>query len=367
MRRPPRRHLLALSLALAAPAVGLTACTLPHATSITADVADPDVTWDGRRYVLHSTNTAHGNVPTWTSTDLGSWTFAGDALPRLPAWAEPGWTWAPSSVRRADGKWFLYFSAAVRGRKTSNGEPLKCIGVASASTAAGPFTVVRERDQAPLLCQPSIGGDIDPSTFRNPDTGLNYLVTKVDGNGIARPTKLENRRLASSLWSFAPGMGPSTLLASTVGTWEQQVIEGPDLLRFGGRTHLLYSGGDFAKTTYGEGQATCRSTSATCVRSGRLLNDPKFGSGAGGASAFASRTGGSVLAWHAYTTPNSMQRSLLMGNLVSAPGGTLAVTGSPAPAGGTPTAPTQRVDRPVEAKLTVPAGQPVTVPNARTR
>lgn len=366
-RRPSSRHLTAISLALAVSSVGLTACTLPNATSLAADVADPDVTWDGSRYVLHATNTAHGNVPTWTSPDLSTWAFAGDALPTLPKWAEPGWTWAPSSIRRSDGKWFLYFSAAVRGRRTANGQPLKCIGVASGPGAAGPFRVVPERDAAPLLCQPSIGGDIDPSTFRDA-TGPATLVTKVDGNSMARPTKLESRRLAWNLWSFAPDRKPTTALASTIGTWEQQVVEGPDLVRLGGRLHLLYSGGDFAKTTYGEGQASCATPTATCVRSGRLLNDPSFGSGAGGASAFSSRTGGGVLAWHAYTTPDSTKRSLLLGTLASTPAGPLTVGGSPVPAAaGTSRTPAQRASAPAQAQLTVPNGQPITVPNAHTR
>src|SRR5947209_4198080 len=129
-----RRLLLVSVLAAAVPFAG---CTLPNATRLAADAADPSVRWDGARYVLQTTNNAYGNVPTWTSSDLGTWKFSGDALPKLPAWAQPGWTWAPTSIRRNDGTWFLYFSAAVRGRTTANGQPLKCIGVASAPTAAG--------------------------------------------------------------------------------------------------------------------------------------------------------------------------------------------------------------------------------------
>src|SRR4051794_28463884 len=172
--------LLAFCLAL----VGVAACDLPNQTALSADAADPDITWDGHQYVLHTTNSAYGNVPTWKSTDLANWSYVGDALPKLPSWADGGWTWAPSSIRRADGKWFLYFSAAVKGQKTANGLPLKCIGVATAMSATGPFTVLKERDSAPLLCQPSVGGDIDPAAFRHPVNGNNYLVTKTDGNSM---------------------------------------------------------------------------------------------------------------------------------------------------------------------------------------
>jgi hypothetical protein len=362
-----RRLLLA---SLAAVAVPLAGCTLPNASRLATDAADPSVRWDGTQYVLQTTNNAYGNVPTWTSPDLGTWTFAGDALPTLPSWAQPGWTWAPTSIQRSDGKWFLFFSAAMRGRTTANGEPLKCIGVASAASAAGPFTVVKERDAAPLLCEPELGGTIDPSAFRMNGNGNVYLVTKADGNSSALPTRIENRRLAANLWSLAP-MAPTVLLKSTTGTWEEQVIEGPDLtITAGNKLHLIYSGGDFAKPTYGEGQAQCASTSRTCVRNGRLINGSTYGTGAGGASTFRSPTGALLLAWHAYTTAGSTQRSLLLGTMAVDRNGVLSVTGSPvpaAPSGGT-AAPAQRAAGvPAGTQLTVPADQPITVPNAHTR
>jgi hypothetical protein len=360
-----RRCLLLIILAV----TGFTgvACTPPNRTSITSDVADPDVAWDGARYVLHSTNTPYGNVPTWTSTDLGKWTFTGDALPTLPSWAQPGWTWAPSAMRRPDGMWFLFFSAAVRGRTTSFGQPLKCIGAASGPTAKGPFKVLPQWNTAPLLCQSALGGDIDPSTFRNPANGLNYLVTKVDGNGSGRPTQIENRRLNPNLGSFQAGMGPTVLLRSTIGTWEKQVIEGPDLVSASGRLHLLYSGGDFAANSYGEGQSLCASTGSACVRNGRVLNNPGYGNGAGGASAFTSRTGAPLLAWHAYLDPNSRQRSLLLGTLASSPAGALSISGSPVPAGSVSAPASRAAGIPTSVDLEVPAGTRVTVPNAHTR
>ena len=62
------------------------------------------------------------------------------------------------------------------------------------------------------------------------------------------------------------GHGPEhVLLRSTIGTWEEQVIEGPDLHSAGGRLHLIYSGGDFAKSTYGEGQALCGDEPDVCA------------------------------------------------------------------------------------------------------
>jgi hypothetical protein len=360
-----RRRLLALA-ALSLSCFGVAACTLPNQTKLATDAADPDVTWDGHQYVLHTTNTSFGNVPTYTSPDLATWTFAGDALPHLPAWADPGWTWAPSSIRRADGKWFLYFSAAVHGRTTSGGQPLKCLGVASAPTATGPFTVVKERNAAPLLCDPAFGGDIDPAAYQQNSASNTYLVSKLDGNSIARPTAIQNHRLDPSLWSFAAGMGPTTLLWSTIGTWEAQNIEGPDLLFSGGRLHLVYSAGDFAQPTYGEGQALCAATNQACIRNGRLLDAALYGTGAAGASGFTSSLGAPLLAWHAYN--GGTTRILLIGTLATAPDGVLSVTGSPQPGARPNAVPQQRAGGlPSVVQLTVPGNQPVTVPNAHQR
>ena len=56
-----------------------------------------------------------------------------------------------------------------------------------------------------------------------------------------------------------------------MGTWEEQVIEGPDLTMAGGRLHLLYSGGNFATSSYGEVQSLCAATNRACIRDGRLI------------------------------------------------------------------------------------------------
>jgi hypothetical protein len=236
-------------------------------------------------------------------------------------------------------------------------------------SATGPFTVVKERNAAPLLCQSALGGDIDPSAFRQDAVGNTYLVTKVDGNSMARPTRIENRRLEPTLWTFAP-FNPTVLLNSTTGTWERQVIEGPDLTFTGGRLHLLYSGGDFASTGYGEGQALCSATSRLCGRNGRLLDSPVYGAGAGGASAFTSAAGTPLLAWHSYPDgKTSGPRVLSFGAVTSAAGGVLSV--GTTPVGGASASasdvPSQRVGAPTRVQLTVPSGLPVTVPNAHSR
>jgi hypothetical protein len=60
-----------------------------------------------------------------------------------------------------------------------------CIGIATASSPAGPFTP----KSSPHICDLANGGAIDPSGFQAPGGAL-YLLWKVDGNSIGRSTPI---------------------------------------------------------------------------------------------------------------------------------------------------------------------------------
>jgi arabinan endo-1,5-alpha-L-arabinosidase len=65
------------------------------------DFPDPFVlAATGSRYVAYGTQTGDINVQVMESSDLRRWEHRGDALPELPAWAEPGRTWAPAASYR---------------------------------------------------------------------------------------------------------------------------------------------------------------------------------------------------------------------------------------------------------------------------
>ena len=66
------------------------------------DFPDPFVLVDGGTDYAYGTNAGGGNVQLATSTDEKSWKFVGNALPELPAWAEPNATWAPSVLKLGD-------------------------------------------------------------------------------------------------------------------------------------------------------------------------------------------------------------------------------------------------------------------------
>src|SRR5437868_5490532 len=63
------------------------------------DFPDPFVLTVGTTYWAYSTGSAGRNLQVMSSTDLETWTAAADPLPVLPAWAQPGFTWAPGVLR----------------------------------------------------------------------------------------------------------------------------------------------------------------------------------------------------------------------------------------------------------------------------
>ncbi|MBA2625921.1 MAG: family 43 glycosylhydrolase, partial [Acidimicrobiia bacterium] len=73
------------------------------------DFADPYVLGVGSTYFAYSTNGGGGNIQLIRSDDLGGWAWIGDALPALPAWANPHFTWAPSVLARAGG-YVMYYA-----------------------------------------------------------------------------------------------------------------------------------------------------------------------------------------------------------------------------------------------------------------
>ena len=80
------------------------------------DQSDPFLTVaDGRYVLITSGGTGHDpvNVPVVTSTDFVHWTAPVDALPDLPAWAVPGFTWAPD-LHRFGSDYALFFTAMMR-------------------------------------------------------------------------------------------------------------------------------------------------------------------------------------------------------------------------------------------------------------
>jgi beta-xylosidase len=253
----------------------------------TGDFPDPSVLVVDGRYYAYATQSGGTNIQVVSSTDLTGWTPAADALPTLPTWAEPGFTWAPAVDRDPDGGYEMFFAA----RDGALG--VECIGRAVSTSPLGPFV---EASATPFLCQANLGGSIDPYVFT--DGGTTYLLWKSDGaNGSAQ-----------QIWSQAldadhdAPVGSASLLLSATSTWEQGVIEGPAMLRTENGLFLYFSGNSWSTSAYSIGVVGCDSPLGPCVNAstGQEVSTSGRVVGPGGATFFAAPDGDTYLAFAAW-------------------------------------------------------------------
>jgi beta-xylosidase len=253
------------------------------------DAPDPAVVHDGDDWALFSTQVGFLNIPVAVSDDLRRWSEPVDALPRLPAWAEWGHTWAPGVLRRDNG-FVLYFAARSRARG------VQCIGAATSPQIEGPYTSPAPE---PLVCQADLGGSIDPQPFVDRD-GIAYLLWKADANAIGETSQLFAQRLRPD--GLALTGNPVALLRSDAG-WEQPLIENPALLAIDGSYLLLYSGGWWESAGYATGYAVCRTPLGPCEKQTTqhpILAGAGDQAGTGGASVITGPGGDHWLAYHAW-------------------------------------------------------------------
>ncbi len=273
------------------------------------DFPDPFVLVEDGTDYAYGTNAGGGNVQLATSTDEKSWKFVGNALPELPAWAEPNATWAPSVLRLGD-RYVLYYSLRKRGEST------QCVSVAVASKPEGPFV---DGSSGPLVCQEDQGGTIDPSPFVDVD-GTPYLLYKSEGTPVGRAGALWSQQLNPEGTGFA-GF-PAMLLAGDPGGWDRGVVEGPSMYRDErGRLWVFYSGAPWSSDEYGVGIASCPGgPTQPCTRANPkpMLTTNDRVVGPGGLEVFRDANGTPKVVFHAYRPgkvgyPNN--RVLVIGTL----------------------------------------------------
>jgi Glycosyl hydrolases family 43 len=255
------------------------------------DFPDPDVLEIGGTYFAYATNSVAGNIQIIESSDLAHWSALGDALPTLPRWAAPDGTWAPGVVE-VGSKVLLYYAARVAAYKGD----LECISVASADVPQGPFV---DDSKAPLECQRSLGGSIDPSPFVGAQGHL-YLSWKSGGGGGT--AKIWSQELDAQGTGFASKTHPVELLAPEQ-TWEGGNVEAPDMVVAGGRYYLFFSGGeDWNGSDYAIGVVSCKGPLGPCADASTnpLLSSGPGIAGPGGESVFTSTSGSYWIAFDAY-------------------------------------------------------------------
>jgi beta-xylosidase len=253
------------------------------------DFPDPFVMRVGDRYFAYATNAGGANVQVMTSSDLVGWEHLGDALPRLPGWANAGFTWSPSVLPRPSG-YVLYYTARHRASDR------QAISVATGARPDGPF---EDSSSEPLVFQSSRGGSIDPSPFVDAD-GRAYLLWKSDDNALDRRTSLWIRRLATDGVTFA---GKQVRLLKQDRAWESPLIEAPSMVRTAGRYCLFYSANWWESAHYAVGYATCRGPARQCSKvttSGPWLSSGTHAAGPGGQEFFSDASGALWMAYHAW-------------------------------------------------------------------
>jgi arabinan endo-1,5-alpha-L-arabinosidase len=203
---------------------------------IDADFPDPDVIRapDGFYYAYATQTKKDGrwiDIQLARSADLVHWRLLGDAMPVKPSWAAKTQDfWAPDVVRTGYG-YILYFSAKPDAALSDDRQGM-CLGVATATSPAGPFTDIGR----PLKCGEGFA-NIDPAEFDDPATGKHWLYW---GSGF-QPIKVQE--LSADLLSFAPGSTPKDLVwpNPVKGTFPV-LVEGTWVIRHGGWYYLFYSG-----------------------------------------------------------------------------------------------------------------------------
>lgn len=235
----------------------------------TSDFPDPFIMADAGEYVAFATNAVglRANVQMARSPDLKSWSLIEadgrlhDALPTLPAWAEPGRTWAPE-VMRVGERYLLYFTA--QERKSG----LQCVGVAASNTGLGPYVSTAPE---PLVCQRDQGGTIDASPFRDRNGKL-YLYYKNDGNNpsVLKPSQIWVQRLSDTGLTLTGSAKP--LIRNDL-QWEWRVVESPAMTRSADGSYVLFFSAnhfgwekDQRLSNYAVGYATCQGPEGPCTK-----------------------------------------------------------------------------------------------------
>jgi hypothetical protein len=196
-------------------------------------------------------------VPLEASSTITS--FSGppiDAMPTLPPWAEPGFTWAPD-VLKVGSRYLLWFNAALASTGTT---ATKCIGVASSTNPAGPYV---SKAAAPLVCQLDHLGSIDPRAFVDP-AGRLWLLWKSDDNADVNGTA------HSTIWvqQLSPDglslVGQPVALMTADLPWEGRIVESPQMVFAAGHYWLFFSGNWFNQPAYAMGVAECAGATGPC-------------------------------------------------------------------------------------------------------
>jgi GH43 family beta-xylosidase len=217
------------------------------------ELADPFVLkWNGQYFIYFSGSP----IVAYHSTDLVHWDLVGPVLQasdRPDAWNQSD-IWAPEVVYH-NGKFYMYYTASRKSDDWRVGEMARRIGVAVSDSPRGPFI-----DSGQPVTP---GWGIDPTVFRDPDGGAEYLFysylyePQFPGAGIVAD------RLTS--WNTVAGQ-PSHVTRGSEA-WEDKdgdpndsslryTNEAPTVIKRHGHYYMMYSAGSWDLPTYALAYAT---------------------------------------------------------------------------------------------------------------
>lgn len=239
----------------------------PSNPAIPGWYADPEAERFDHQFWIYPTYSAPYDEQThfdaFSSPDLLTWT----AHPRVLEAAAIPWArralWAPSVVERHHRYYFFFAANDIQNDAERGG-----IGVAVADRPAGPF---RDLLGKPLIDHFENGAQpIDPFVFRDAD-GADYLIY-----GGWKHCNLA--RLKPDFTGLLPLPDGKLFKEITPPGY----VEGPFMLRRGGRYYFMWSEGGWTGPNYSVAYAVGDSVLGPFTRAGTILRqDPAVGTGAG--------------------------------------------------------------------------------------
>jgi putative cell wall-binding protein len=278
---------------------------------------DPYVVKFGNTWYTYATGSAWGNLigilksssasPTtgWTTNsgwEYDSSAFGSNPVSKLPSWQEPHTQWAPGVYRWGTGANSYKMFYAAKSKLLMHGGHW-CISVAHSSSPAGPFV---DTSTMPIVCQPSLGGSIDPQPFIDAD-GSPWLHWK-NNDGWGHPA-------VSKVWAVKLGINGESPYGShyevmakdTQARPWQTTLDNPQMVVYGGQRYLFYASGNWDDQTYVVGYARCASVTGGCVSAANpILGSYGTAKGTGGGNAvYDPGSGKWYLSYHAWDTSDT--------------------------------------------------------------
>jgi arabinan endo-1,5-alpha-L-arabinosidase len=280
------------------------------AASSVYDIPDPFVVSYGGQYYMYMSSAfgdaTNSNIPYIVGTP-GHWSVIHEALPSEPSWAfsssVAATTWDPF-VARVGSRYVMYAAPSLRSDVLSR--PMHCIMAAVADTPAGPFVPV---GKSPLVCQTSLGGDIDAQLFYDPAGPRGrahpyYLVWKSDNNNLpgSGPCTIWAAPMANDGLSLA---GKAVAIFRPTQAWEEPVLEAPAMVIAPNGTDWMFfsSGTGYYTPRYDVGVVECSGILSGCFkyRAKPFITSNAQGPGPGEETVFVAHDGSMWLLynpWH---------------------------------------------------------------------